>query len=193
MKPMTILTITALLGGSVSTAQAQLAPPANVTFAAESKLWIEGTSTVRAFKCFAKTINTELQGGPEGTSSALESMVRAGTVSVAVSELDCANGTMNDHMRNALKVKENPIIAFTLDSYEIRGTEASLVGKLEIAGKEQAITFPATVTDDGGLVRVKAAKPINMKEWGVKPPSLMLGAMKVHETVTINFDVVIKR
>jgi hypothetical protein len=32
-----------------------------------------------------------------------------------------------------------------------------------------------------------------MKDWGVKPPSLMLGTMKVKEMVTINFDVTFKR
>jgi hypothetical protein len=39
---------------------------------------------------------------------------------------------------------------------------------------------------------VKASKVINMKEWGVKPPSLMMGTMKVKENVTVGFDVALK-
>jgi hypothetical protein len=31
-----------------------------------------------------------------------------------------------------------------------------------------------------------------MTEWGVRPPSLMLGAMKVAPAATIGFDVVLK-
>jgi hypothetical protein len=34
---------------------------------------------------------------------------------------------------------------------------------------------------------------INMKEWGIKPPSLMMGTMKVKELVTINYDLTVKR
>jgi hypothetical protein len=193
MKVMNTLMSATMLSGMFSLASAQMAPTSIFTFAAESRLWIEGTSSVKAFKCFARTINSELQSGPEGPGAALESLVRAGRVSVEVAELDCANGTMNDHMRKALKSKDNPTIAFTLESYRINGSEAAVVGKLQIAGKENAITFPAIIIEEGNLVRVKAAQSINMKDWGVKPPSLMLGAMKVNELVSINFDVTIKR
>jgi hypothetical protein len=31
-----------------------------------------------------------------------------------------------------------------------------------------------------------------MKDFGLKPPSLMMGTMKVDELVTVNFDVVLR-
>jgi hypothetical protein len=30
--------------------------------------------------------------------------------------------------------------------------------------------------------------PVTMTTWGIKPPTLMLGALKVGETVTVHFD-----
>ena len=31
-----------------------------------------------------------------------------------------------------------------------------------------------------------------MTDYGVKPPSLMMGTMKVHDPVKLNFDVILK-
>jgi hypothetical protein len=49
----------------------------------------------------------------------------------------------------------------------------------------------ATPADNGGL-RVKGSKEFLMSEFGVKPPSLMLGTMKVRDKVKVNFDVVLR-
>jgi polyisoprenoid-binding protein YceI len=118
--------------------------------------------------------------------------VRSALVTVATGALECGNGTMNEHMRKALKLTEYPNLSFTLDSYTL-APNWLLKGKLQIAGQEKEVEFPATITDENGTIRVAGSKQINMKEWGVKPPSLMLGAMKVNEMVTIYFDVIVKR
>jgi polyisoprenoid-binding protein YceI len=133
-----------------------------------------------------------LQTSPEDQPTELAQLVKSALFTVATEALDCSNGTMNEHMRKALKQSEHPNISFTLDSYTL-DPSGLLKGKLQIAGQEKEVQFPATVTDDGSTIRVVGSKQINMKEWGVKPPSLMLGTMKVNEMVTINFDVIVKR
>ena len=178
--------------GMLAQAVAQAAPPSSVTFDTQSKVWVEGTSTVRAYKCAARSIVATLQTAPEGQPADLAQLVRSALVTVATESLDCSNGTMNEHMRKALKQTEHPNVSFTLDSYTL-DPSGLLKGKLQIAGQEKEVQFPATVTDDGSTIRVAGSKQINMKEWGVKPPSLMLGTMKVNEMVTINFDVLVKR
>ena len=170
----------------------QAAPPSGVTFDTQSKVWVEGTSTVRAYKCAAKSIVATLQTSPEGQPAELAQLVKSALVTVATETLECGNGTMNEHMRKALKQTEHPNVSFSLDSYTL-DPSGLLKGKLQIAGQEKEVEFPATVTDDGSTIHVAGSKQINMKEWGVKPPSLMLGAMKVNQMVTINFDVIVKR
>jgi polyisoprenoid-binding protein YceI len=171
---------------------AQAAPGSNITFDIDSKVWVEGTSTVKSYKCAAKSIGATMQTGPEGESADVAQLVKSALVTVATGELECGNGTMNEHMRKALKLTEHPNVSFTLDSYTL-APNGLLKGKLQIAGQEKEIEFSATITEENSGIRVVGSKQINMKEWGVKPPSLMLGTMKVNPLVTINFDVIVKR
>jgi hypothetical protein len=41
------------------------------------------------------------------------------------------------------------------------------------------------------VLRVKGSKQLRMTEYGVKPPSLMLGAMKVGDQVTVGYDIIL--
>src|ERR1051325_8560761 len=83
---------------------AQSAATASMAAAAESRISFDGTSTVRAFTCKAAVVNGNIETNATGApSAAIQGLVRGGEVSVAVEKLDCANGTMNDHMRKALK------------------------------------------------------------------------------------------
>lgn len=156
-----------------------------------STLFVEGGSTVRGWKCAAKRLDATVVAE---TSADLAGFVQNATVIIPVAQLDCGNGKMNAHMRKALSAEKHGEIKFTLNSYELSGTSATLKGTLEIAGQTQPVTIPATVTEEGaGIVNVKAAKQIDMRQWGVKPPSLMMGTMKVKELVTVHFDVALKR
>jgi polyisoprenoid-binding protein YceI len=178
--------------GSQFGLSAQAAPPGNMTVSADSKVWIEGGSTVRSYKCTAKAIEATVSTGAEGPVAALATLVSTANVAISTAALECGNGTMNEHMRKALKQPEFPTISFKLESYDVEPS-GMLTGKLSMAGQDRAIQFPATFTDDGNAIRVQGNKAINMKEWGIKPPSLMMGTMKVKEMVTIHFDLTVKR
>jgi hypothetical protein len=161
----------------------------------DSKVWVEGTSTVRSYRCEAKTLESEIVPASSETATLpLAELVSTAEVSVPVAGLDCANGTMNGHMQKALRMKDHPRIAFKLESYTIDGTDVVLDGTLNMAGQSNPVRIAATVAEEvDGVVRVKAIHPIRMTEWGIKPPSLMLGTMKVHDEVKIHFDVTLQR
>jgi polyisoprenoid-binding protein YceI len=161
----------------------------NISLEPASKVWVEGTSSVRGFKCNATDISSVIA---TSGSTEIVSLVDDAQVTIPVAKLDCGNGTMNEHMRKALKASQSPNIEFKLDSYKVEGTAATLLGTLQIAGTTKSIEIPGTVQQEGSLVRVKASKQINMTQWGVKPPSLMMGTMKVKENVTVGFDVTLK-
>jgi polyisoprenoid-binding protein YceI len=44
-----------------------------------------------------------------------------------------------------------------------------------------------------GDLEIKGSKKILMSTYGVKPPSFMLGAMKVGDEVTLTYDVILKK
>jgi len=160
----------------------------------ESKVWVSGGSTVRDYKCSATVIDANIVSPSSATASIpLAQLIASAVVEIPVAKLDCSNGTMNDHMRKALKAKDAPVITFKMESYKENLGELQMTGTLNIAGTVKPVQLIGTVTDDKGIVRATAKAEIRMTEWGVKPPSLMLGTMKVKDKVTINFDVFLKR
>ena len=63
----------------------------------------------------------------------------------------------------------------------------------DIRGLEKTITFPGTAVDAGeGTLRVTGTHELRMTEYGLKPPTLMLGSMKVGDKVTVAFDLLLK-
>ena len=176
--------------------------PANpiLTMQPQSRLWVNGTSTVRSFECTATTFATEIDATTAGAAAAVlggEKAVREVTVRVPAAKLDCKNGTMNGHMLKALKATDNPSIEFRLTSYTVGktadGAKGELTGTLTLGGTTKTITFGGTASDAGdGQLRVVGTHEIRMSEYGLKAPSLMMGTMKVNDLVKVSFDLVLK-
>ncbi len=169
-------------------AEAQMALPRNLTLSKESRMWLEGTSTVRSFKCNATKLDMAVLAEPDEAPGA---MVKTASLIVPVAQLECGNKTMNEHMRKALKAEENPQISWKMTSYAVQGSNVVINGKLTIAGKENLIELKGTGSAENGTIRFKGSKQFKMTEYGVKPPSLMLGTMKVGDPVTVSFDLVL--
>src|SRR5687768_10652220 len=107
--------------------------PAPMKLAAESRLWVDGTSTVRGWSCKATVIDASIEStGPGAVAATLdaEKSVRAVDVRIPAAKLDCGNGTMNEHMLKALKAKDSPVIAFTVGSYDVAKGAAGITGTL---------------------------------------------------------------
>jgi polyisoprenoid-binding protein YceI len=176
--------------------------PANpiLTLQPQSRLWVNGTSTVRSFECKAPSFSAEIDGVAPGAAAAVlagEKAVRDVTVQVPAAKLDCGNGTMNGHMLKALKVKDNPTITFRLSSYTATkaadAVTGELTGVLTLGGVEKTITLQGTATDAGdGQLRVVGTHELRMSDYGLKAPSLMLGTMKVDDRVKVSFDLILK-
>jgi polyisoprenoid-binding protein YceI len=177
------------------------ANPTRITFQPESRLWIEGSANVRGYKCNATETRGTIATAPGHTALDVQDLERAVTgveLTIPVAALDCGNGTMDDHLRKALKGAEHPEIRYRLSSYEVGaaadgGATLTMQGTLSIAGKETAITMSAVATPDaGGGLRVTGSHELRMTAYGVRPPSLMLGTMRVHDPVTVRFDMLLK-
>ena len=198
MRKLTSRSIAVLLGLAPAVI-AWRAATGPITLQPESRLWINGTSTVRAFQCKAGAIEATIESPSANAVAALvagEKAVSKATVTVPAEQLECGNGTMNEHMKKALKVKDNPTIEFTVESYTLAkgadGTQAQLNGTLTLGGVTKPITVSALGKGEGDALRVTGAVVVNMKDYGLKPPSLMMGTMKVDELVTVRFDLVLR-
>lgn len=171
-----------------------------LSLAPTSDLWFSGTSTVRSWKCKAPVMTAAVDAASPEVAKAIlagEKAVRTVRLTIPSAKLDCDNGTMNGHMQKALNVDKQPSIIFALSTYELAGAAAArtgtLQGTLSINGMEQPITLQTTFADAGaGALRVKGTYVLQMTKFGVKPPTLMLGTMKVGDDVTVGFDLVVK-
>lgn len=159
-------------------------------------LMIDGTSTVRDWTCEATSFSVA-PTPPSGFEAAVlegDRALQALTLSFPVNAIECGNGKMNSHLRNALKVDDHPQIRYRLSSYDIArassGVAVKADGELVIAGTARPITMAVTVTRDAdGGIRVSGEQEVNMTDYGVTPPKLMLGTLKVGDTVMVKFDV----
>lgn len=187
-----------LLFAGAASAQA----PAAVQLQPKAELVVDGTSTVRDFSCRAKTLNAQLKPGAADASLALDTL--AGAIAevqleVPIKDLDCANETMNEHMREALQAEKNPTIRLRVTGYEVGAAAegaapVKLQGELTIAGATKPVTLVASARPAAdGTLHVEGRYALKMTDWGVKPPSLMLGTMKVRDLVHIRFDVALKQ
>src|SRR5688572_10795781 len=100
----TVIIAAAIAGFTVATGFAQLTPR-NLSLAKGSRLWIEGTSTVRSFSCTANKVDVNVVAEPGAPNPDL---VQSASLVVPVASLDCRNQTMNGHMQKALKAAANP-------------------------------------------------------------------------------------
>jgi hypothetical protein len=166
-----------------------------------SRLWVEGGSSVRSWKCDATRIEAAVTGAPvvpTATAKDVSTAASHALLTIPVAQLDCHNGTMNEHMRKALKADANKVIEYRIAKWELtpRGADEGAVatsGTLAMAGAEKPVTVELTAKRGAeGAWHVTGSKTLRMTEWGIKPPSLMLGTMKVHDPVTIRFELVLQ-
>src|SRR5208282_5876100 len=69
---------------------------------------------------------------------------------------------------------------------------AKTSGQLTIAGQSKPVTMDVEFRLSPDGVTVKGSYTLKMSDYGIKPPTLMLGAIKVRDPVTIRFDLVLK-
>jgi polyisoprenoid-binding protein YceI len=100
---------------------------------------------------------------------------------------------MNNNTYKALKADNNPEIIFTLTEpiksiKEGSGTTISAKGTLTIAGKAQPITMAVKVSiQNHNLLSFVGSQTIKMTDYGISPPTALLGTLRTGNEITINF------
>jgi polyisoprenoid-binding protein YceI len=92
---------------------------------------------------------------------------------------------------NALKsldAKKFPQIRFTADDVAKTADGYRLTGSVEIHGTSRPQGVDVKVDDRGDVLALSARVPLTQSDFGVKPYSLMMGALKVADEVTIDFS-----
>lgn len=165
-------------------------------------LRVEGDSTLHKWglKTDAVTMTFQLaEGAPESLSEAVkESMVKSVEVTIQVADLKSWEAGLAGNMRKAMNAKKYPDIVYRLDHYEGTKAEgggfatATTSGTLTIAGVTKPVTFGMEIRPGPQGDFVKGSYTLKMSDYGIKPPTLMLGAIKTRDPITIVFDLLLK-
>jgi polyisoprenoid-binding protein YceI len=180
------------LVGTTATAQGTT----RVAVSPESKLWIEGTSTIHDWTCKASTLEAaiEVDAAAVQLAAAPPKMLKKVTVKVPVRALKCGHGGMDDNMYKALKADSDPQISYILASFEPANeaeTEFTLktIGTLTIAGKENKLAMEvAAIRLPDGTIKATGTVPIKMTDFGIKPPTAVFGRIKAGDDVKVKFE-----
>ena len=175
-------------------------PTEQLAVQSQSKMWIEGSSTIRSFSCQVPefTLSVDAEGtGAVGAVLSGQKAVRSVQLIVPAAKMECGNGRMNEHMLKAVKAEENPSIRFTLASYDVAkagdGVQGTLRGSLTLGGATHPIDVDAVATDAGnGAMRIVGGYEVALSAFDLERPSRMCGRNKVGDKVQVKFDLVLK-
>ena len=190
MRAITNLVLLLLVTGLLQSATAQSG--GRYTFTSETQLFIDGTSSLHDWTC-----EVPKSTGSFTTGDGAPFSIAAGNVSVLVDEIECGKGTMNSKLRDALKINNAKTVAFQLGSATVTGQTGnkfalSLKGNLTIAGTSKPVTLSATGTQQNGLIRFEGKHALKQTDYGVDPPTALLGRLKTGDEVTVRFVVTAK-
>jgi polyisoprenoid-binding protein YceI len=133
------------------------------------------------------TLTVDADASRNGVTATIEPrslMVKAATGGAKpVSEKD-----KQEIAKNIVGLLGNGSITFTSTSVEARDETVQAAGELSIAGQSRPVTLDLTTTPAG---RLTGTMTVVQSEFGIKPYSAMLGALKVKDEVEINLDVIL--
>ena len=151
---------------------------------------VSGTSTVRGWTC-SVTGSARVTAGSSTPVRGLADGVQAATLTVPVEEFDCPDEEMIEHLLEALRVDEFPEITFRLEGYEANGQGAVTTGTLTMLDATEDVSFPLSLTPSGSGVQIDGELALDMTTYGVEPPVVMLGLLRVRPRIRIQFSGII--
>lgn len=184
-----LLAIMATMAFSFASAQAKFGAKDNIT------IKVTGTSTMHDWemKSNAGECSATFALDSEGAITKFESM----SFSVSSKALKSGKTAMDKNAYKALKADQHSKISAVLVSGEVSSKDKinyTLKGKMKltIAGQTRETDIVATAKRiNDTSFSIKGEKNIKMTDYGMAPPSFMMGAVKTGDAIELGFDLVI--
>jgi polyisoprenoid-binding protein YceI len=114
-------------------------------------------------------------------------------VDIPVNGLKSGESGLDKNMYKALKSNSTPQIQFVLTHYETSPAAADgslpfkATGSLSIAGTQKEVVLTGTAHPVPEMLVMEGQYTLLMSDYGIKPPTLLLGTIKVADPVVIHF------
>jgi YceI-like domain len=182
--------LTALLAAGIASAQE------SSVVVSSAKVTVSGTSTVLDWSATtnrALTRNVKVTRDLPGGDFFWVGVIQPGAVEsfqvvVPVAALHSDRDNFTADMHAALKADVFPDIVFTLTRMEKKAGGAKAVGTLTVAGVEKEIALNLVTSLRDGKLMVSGSLDVVMTDFGITPPTAMMGVLKTDPKVTIRFE-----
>jgi len=177
--------------------------PLRLAVRPDSRLWLEGSSNLRDWRCDATTLDASIDLDDNASYDASEGAIarlRRVQVRVPAHALTCGRSQMDNIMYKALRVDDQPECRQIVGRFEVvpgpSDPDHSLVmqGSLRIAGQERPVRVPVIVQQQrDGSLRAQGALPILMTDYGITPPTALFGILRTDNRIVVKFDLLVDR
>lgn len=174
-----ILTVSFPLA-SISQVNAKLILP-------ESKVTVRGTSSMHDWEVAVEDYVVEFSFRNAGNGKMSINNIKAVFSGASVTS---DNKIMTGKAKDALMVREHPEIVFdsegienvTINDGKISG---NLKGELSLRGVSKSINISFSGNISSDRIIISGSEEVNMADYGIKPPTALLGTLKTGEKVTV--------
>lgn len=179
-------------------------PALELVPSAGGRVWLTGSSTLHPYSSSSTLTSISISLSPDVAQSTASAAVILADIArrapfqpfevvIPVKGLKSGESGLDKNMYKALKSDQAPEIRFTLTHYEASPAAADgsvpfqAAGQLSIAGVVKAITLKGTAHLAFPELVMDGEYSLVMSDYGIKPPTLLLGAIKVADPVLIHF------
>jgi hypothetical protein len=164
----------------------------------DSRLWLEGTSTLHDYESETRAVVITWVCDPSAPAAAdlgtliQSSIVRRVDVRVPVLSLRSKKSGLDKNLWRTLGAEKHPDIRCQLTRYTVTSAPGDSLqiraeGTLEVAGRSRAIVLDARGWKGPHGLWVSGSAPLLMSDYGIKPPTMMMGALRVADRVTVRY------
>ncbi|MFZ2286275.1 MAG: YceI family protein [Bacteroidales bacterium] len=156
----------------------------------ESKVWARGTSSLHDWEVAFEKYDVEFAVRNTDNGKMSISNVKAVFAGASVTS---DNTIMTGKARDALMIREHPEIIFSSEGAEnviINDGKISgnLKGILSLRGISKSIDISFSGSINSDTILISGSEELNMSDYGIKPPTALLGTIKTGEKVTVELQ-----
>jgi len=169
------------------------AEPSRWKVSPASRLEIQGSTNVTPFQCMSVDYSgTDVLWARSVKGQ--QQLVWSGEIVMKASNFDCENNIMTRDFQKTVQADQHPDIKVRFIQL-VQQCPETFEGKVEIslAGKSKQFPIQCFLRDPGnGKKTLTGEKSVKFSDFHIDPPVKFLGAVRVKDEVTVNFDLILE-
>jgi hypothetical protein len=158
-----------------------------------STLEVEGTTNVNSYKCAISRYTGSDTLVLHESGKGIRPVFVKGAVSLDASGVDCGMALMTSDFRKAINLKEHPAIIVDFISFERMPKYTSVeepfkgIMTISLGGVKKLFEVPCNIDTGSGTIHLVGSHEFLFSDFNLTPPTRMLGAVKVNESLKVTF------